>query len=64
VNLKENNFWLSALDGMYYYNQNPEEILDRITYINALKAADIEHAAKTFFTRENVAKFVLNPEKK
>jgi len=64
VNLKENNFWLSALDGMYYYNENPERILDRITYINALTAADIQHAAQTYFTRKNMAKFVLNPEKK
>ena len=64
VNLKENNFWLGALDGMYYYGQNPEQVLDRITYINALKASDVQHAAQAYFTRTNTAKFVLNPEKK
>jgi zinc protease len=64
VNLKENNFWLGALGSIYYYGMNPEQILDRIKLINALKDTDIQHAAQTYFTNASTAKFVLNPEKK
>lgn len=64
VNLKENNFWLGALGGQYYYEMSPEQILERIKLIEALTAADIQKAARTYFTNENTARFVLNPEKR
>ncbi|HLP14609.1 MAG TPA: insulinase family protein, partial [Bacteroidota bacterium] len=63
VNLKENSFWLGALNGQYYYEMSPELILDRINLINGFKASDVQLAAKIYFGHPSTAKFVMNPEK-
>lgn len=63
VNLKENNFWLSAI---YQYDFNGED-LNLINEYNKLAEKltlnDIQNAAKKYLTEENLVQVVLYPEK-
>lgn len=45
-NLKNNNYWLSALRSYYYHEIDPEKILDYEKRVESLTSADIKTAAK------------------
>lgn len=62
TNLKENPYWMSALQSAYRYGSDPENILNQNEAIDKLKSKDVKKAAKKYFNMENFAKFVLRPE--
>ena len=62
TNLKENPYWMSALQSAYRYGSDPENILNQNEAIDKLKSKDVKKAAKNYFNMENFAKFVLRPE--
>ncbi|MBS1904052.1 MAG: insulinase family protein [Bacteroidetes bacterium] len=64
VNLKKNDFWLSALRQAYTDHEDPHMILDRANFIKEITGDDIFAAAKTYCSQKNFAKIVLYPEKK
>ncbi|MFQ5603330.1 MAG: M16 family metallopeptidase [bacterium] len=63
TDLKENRFWLGALQSYYYHQEDPLKILEYDQEIEALTLEDIKHAAQRYFNNENYVKVVLYPEK-
>ncbi|MBL0053217.1 MAG: hypothetical protein IPP29_17790 [Bacteroidetes bacterium] len=62
--LKENNFWLSAMYNQYYYG---DDINDLDSYAEIVKAMDsnrYKELAIQYLKMDNFARFVLLPEKK
>ncbi|MFP4094664.1 MAG: M16 family metallopeptidase [Cyclobacteriaceae bacterium] len=62
TNLKENSFWLRALEQAYFVGQEPTTILDYNKSVDALSAADLQEAAKKYFNFDQYVKVVLYPE--
>ncbi len=63
VNLKDNNFWVHALQS---YSMNGDDISDIMKYdemANKITAADVQNAAKRYFNMDNYVEMVLVPEK-
>lgn len=63
IQVKDNNFWSSKLQGIYYQGDAPSELLDYEAKVNALTVNDIKSAANLLFDGKNVVRAVLNPEK-
>ncbi len=63
VDLKDNNFWLSAITQNYQNNENILDILEFNKYVDGLTSDDFKRLAKLYFNMNNYAKFVLMPEK-
>jgi zinc protease len=64
VQLKENSFWSSQLQGIYFQNDDPQRIFDYDKNVNAITADDIKKVANELLTGENVLTAVLYPEEK
>jgi zinc protease len=64
VSLKNNGFWLNNLSSCYFYNEDPQMILNYPKFDDGLTAKDIQRAAKKYFDMKNYIKVVLYPEKK
>ena len=62
VSIKENGYWLSALQYSTMYDEDPTLIVDYNSRINNLNADDLQKAAKKYFDFKNYAEFVLYPE--
>jgi zinc protease len=62
VALKENSFWLSALELYDYHNMEKTGILTFDEFITKLSARDIQNAIKEYFDFEQYARFVLMPQ--
>jgi zinc protease len=63
VSLKENNYWLVNLGARVENNEPLENMLTYGQFIQALSAEQIQQAARRYFERANVARFVLLPER-
>jgi len=63
-NLKENNFWLSALSSSYQNNENILELKDFNNQVSSFTSDDFKKWTIKYYNPTNFAKFVLNPEKK
>jgi zinc protease len=64
VQLKENSFWSSKLQGIYLQNDDPQRIFDYEQNVKAITTDDIKQVANRLLTGENVITAVLYPEKK
>jgi zinc protease len=64
VNLKENSFWLSALQTYLSNGDDPLDILKYPELVKSLTSDDIKKAAETYLKRERYVKVVMMPEKK
>ncbi|MBS1746057.1 MAG: insulinase family protein [Bacteroidetes bacterium] len=64
VQLKENSFWSSKLQGIYFENDDPQRIFDYDKNVNAITTDDIKKVANELLTGENVLTGVLYPEDK
>jgi len=64
INLKQNQFWMSALRQYFANGENPKQLLDFNNQVDQLTAAEIQDAAKKYFNMKNYVKVVLYPEKK
>jgi len=63
TNLKDNNFWVNALQS---YTMNDDDISDIMKYdemANKITAEDVQKAAKKYFNMDNYVEMVLVPEK-
>ena len=63
VSLKENNYWMRSIASAYQNEDNVLDMLNFNTYTETLKTADFIKFATTYFNMNNLAKFVLMPEK-
>lgn len=61
--LKDNRFWLSAITQNALNGENLSELLEFNKYVESLKSDDFKRLANQYFTKENIAKFVMNPVK-
>ncbi len=64
VQLKENSFWSSKLQDIYFQGNDPERIFEYEKNVNALTADDIKLAANKLLKDDNVLTAILYPEKK
>ena len=63
VSLKDNRFWTGAISANVMDGENLLDILTYNEYINSFKSEDLKKLANKYLTKENIAKFVLMPEK-
>ncbi len=63
VSLKENGFWLSALEFCLSNDIDPKQILTYNELVSALNSGIIKDAARTYLNTEKYAKFILLPSK-
>lgn len=63
VNLKQNNFWLSALLQSDMNGENILELEDFNKQVESLTSEDFKRLANAYFNTKNYATFVLYPEK-
>ena len=64
VQLKENSFWSSKLQGIYFQNDDPQRIFDYEQNVNAITTDDIKNTANKLLAGDNVVTAILYPEKK
>ena len=62
--VRENAYWISALQSMYINGTDPSVILRHTERVNALTPADLQAAAKRYFDFKNYVQVVLYPESK
>ncbi len=62
--LKENSFWLGALQSRYLNQEDPTTIPQEDRLVQAVTAKDLQTAAERFFTGENLLRIIQNPEPK
>lgn len=60
--LKDNNYWLSKLQGVVDNGSNPADILTGEKRVNAVTVKDIQEAANKYFNMNNYLQVVLYPE--
>ncbi len=64
VSLKENRYWSSLLQGIYFSDNDPQRITNYEKIVSAVTIADIKQAANKLFDGKNIVNAVLYPEKK
>jgi zinc protease len=62
--LKENNFWVSALQNLYLYGDRLMTLDEFKTYVNSFTSKDIKKVAGKYLDTENYVKVVLTPAPK
>jgi len=62
--IRENSYWLGSLQGAYINGVDPQNILHHAERVAALKASDVQAAAKRYFDFRNYVQVVLYPETK
>ena len=62
VSLKENKFWMGAIESHYYHSVDPIKILEYEHLIDGLSVEVIQRAAQDYLNIENYVKVVLYPE--
>ena len=63
INLKDNQFWLNALQTYYMNDDNISDIMKYDEMVNKITAEDLQKAANTYFDMNNYVEIVLVPEK-
>ncbi len=62
TNLKENRFWLNALQAAYFNEQDPLRILRYREQVETLSPDVIREMMRTYFSAENLVRVVLYPD--
>ena len=62
LSLKENSFWISALNANYMNNENILDLMEFNNYIHGLQGSDFKKYANDYLKTDNYARFVLMPE--
>jgi zinc protease len=62
--LKENNFWVSALQNLYLYGDRLLTLEEYKTYVNSFTSKDIKKIADKYLDTENYVKVALTPAPK
>lgn len=63
VSLKENGYWLSNIAGRIEYGEDPRGLTAYRDFIRGLTKEALQAAARKYFAGDNVARFVLVPQK-
>ena len=63
VNVKENSYWTSKLQSIYFNGDNPQRIYNYVKLVEAITTVDIKATANQLFNGKNVLEAVLLPEK-
>jgi zinc protease len=63
VRSKENDFWLDALEMLYFHDLAPRAFLDYEEMVDRLDGETVRQLARRYFNRENYIRVVLFPEK-
>ncbi len=61
--LKENGFWISALEAYYTLGLDPREILDYGARIDGITAASVRDSARRYLKKDRYVLGILSPEK-
>ena len=61
TNLKENGYWLKALESSYFNEEDPREIVEYDEAIDKVSVADLKAMANKYFNLDNVVEVVLYP---
>ncbi len=61
VNLKENSFWRSALQGFDIDGTDPRTLVEYDALVDGLTPERVQQAAQRYFDMERYARFVLYP---
>ena len=64
IQLKENSYWLRALQNYYFTGQDPLSILKYPDKVNSLSSEKIQQTANKYLDMNNYVQVVLLPEKK
>ncbi len=64
TNLKSNNYWLSALENYYFYDNDPAQIANYQKAIDSLDKEKLKEVAQQYFDLDNYVQVVLYPEEK
>lgn len=64
LQLKTNNYWQYNIVSRFENNEDPDEILKDIDYLNKVTEKTVKAAAQKYFSTKNIIKFVLLPEVK
>jgi zinc protease len=64
TDLKDNNFWLSAIQNYLTNGEDPVDIVNYQKLVEGLSSNEIRQAANTYLNEKNYVKVVLYPEKK
>ena len=62
TNLKENSYWLDALEFRYFHGQDPKSILSIKNWIEQLGLQDFQDAARLFLDESRYIQVTLYPE--
>jgi len=62
VNLKQNNYWLSALEAAYFTGADPVNIVQYEDKIEGLNIKSLKETANKYFNFDQYVKIVLYPE--
>lgn len=63
VAMKENSFWSSSLNDVYFQGDDPQRIFKYDEIVNALTVDEVKATANLLFNGKNVLQAVLLPEK-
>ncbi len=63
VSVKENSYWSSKLQGIYFNGDNAQRIYNYVQLVNAITVDDIKATANKLFDGKNVLQAILLPEK-
>ncbi len=63
VSVKENGYWSSKLQGIYFSNDAAQRLFNYEKLVNAITVADIKATASKLFDNKNVLEAILLPEK-
>lgn len=63
TSLKENSFWLSMLENIYFYRYNTAEVLKTPEYIKSFTPKELQQKCISYFNEQNLIEVVLVPEK-
>ncbi len=62
TNLKENSFWLQALDEAYFLHEDPAALPDYKEKVKQLSSKELQKVADKYFNMNQYAKIILYPE--
>lgn len=64
TNLKENNFWISALQNHYFIGSKLRTIEEYKTFVNSLTGKDVQAVAERYLNTQSYVRVALTPGEK
>jgi zinc protease len=64
TDLKNNKWWLSKIENLYFQGDDPGKLEDFNTTVNCVTQENLKLAAQKFFVKDHYVRVVLLPEKK